>query len=368
MSTPLPEGHDPAIPAVLPGLDGLRAISILLVMASHSGLAHIVPGVFGVTLFFFISGFLITTLMLAEHRREGHLAIGAFYMRRMIRLYPPLMVSILTTVVVMAAFGFFIHPLGVLGALAYLANYLAIFRPDLVEGLGGQLWSLAVEEHFYFVYPLLMAVLLKRPRWLLPVLLAICAGSLAIRIYVVIHHTDIATDYTGKATETRIDSILYGAIAAVLWWSARGRRLMEVLLRPAVLMTALLLLLMTMAWRNPVFRETFRYSLQGLALIPLVVAATAAGRLPRITALLDWGPVAWIGRLSYSLYLWHALGLWLPEQVLPAQGPGYLAAVVLGWLLSFALAMASYRFVEQPFFALRKRFGSNIATTAHGKG
>lgn len=76
------------IPEVLPGLDGLRALSILIVMISHSALAHIVPGVFGVTVFFFVSGFLITTLMLAEHQRSGGIAIRLFYIRRLLRLYP----------------------------------------------------------------------------------------------------------------------------------------------------------------------------------------------------------------------------------------------------------------------------------------
>jgi len=356
----------PAIPAVLPGLDGVRAISILLVMISHSGLAHVVPGVFGVTLFFFISGFLITTLMLVEFRRDGRLAIGAFYMRRLIRLYPPLIVSIGVTVLVMALYGIHVHPLGILGALAYLANYLAIFRPDLVAGLGGQLWSLAVEEHFYFVYPLVMTVLLARPRLALPALALVCLASLMVRVYVVINHTDIATDYTGKATETRLDSILYGAMAALMWWSARGRAVMDWLIRPSGLMVAGLLIVYTLAYRNPVFRETLRYSLQGLALMPLVVAATVAGTLPRITALLEAEPVRWIGRLSYSLYLWHILGLDLGERLMAAAGLPFVAGVALGWLLSFGFAMASYRFVEKPFFALRKRFGSNVQATAHG--
>lgn len=83
---------EPRPPAArtIPSLDGLRALSILLVMASHSGLQDRVPGVFGVTVFFFISGFLITTLLVGEYRRSGTIAVGAFYMRRFLRLFPPL--------------------------------------------------------------------------------------------------------------------------------------------------------------------------------------------------------------------------------------------------------------------------------------
>lgn len=358
---------DPAIPAVLPGLDGVRAISILLVMASHSGLAHLIPGVFGVTLFFFISGFLITTLMIAEHRAHGRIGLGAFYMRRMIRLYPPLIVSIAATVVVMLAFGATISPLGVAGALAYLANYLSIFRPDLMAGLGGQLWSLAVEEHFYFVYPLLMLALLPRPKLAVPVLLALCALSLAVRLYVSSAYPAIAVDYTGKATETRLDSILYGAIAALLWWSAQGRRVLEVAIRPPVLLVALGVILFSLLWRDEVFRQTWRYSLQGLALVPLMVAATVSGTQPWVTAVLESAPMRWIGRLSYSLYLWHILAFDIGLRLIPGGGARFVAAMLLGWALTFALSMACYRYVEQPFFALRKRFGSNVQKVAQAK-
>lgn len=358
----------PAIPAIIPGLDGLRAVSILLVMLSHSGLSHVVPGVFGVTIFFFISGFLITTLMLAEHRAQGRIAAGPFYLRRLIRLYPPLIVSIAVTVAVYTALGEKLDPIGIVGALAYLANYLSILLPQTMSFLGGQLWSLAVEEHFYFVYPLAMIVLLARPSWALPVLLAVCVLSLGVRMYVSGAFPLIAEDYTGKATECRIDSILYGAIAALMWWSTAGRALLRRVLSPAGLVLAGGLILFSLIYRDPHFRQTFRYSLQGLALIPLVVAVTVSGALPRATAILDSVPMRWIGRLSYSLYLWHALAFDLGERLIPGAGLRHVLAIALGWVLAIGISMLCYRYVEQPFFALRKRFGSNVATTDHAKG
>ncbi|MCA0423937.1 MAG: acyltransferase [Proteobacteria bacterium] len=353
------------IPAILPGLDGLRAVSILLVMLSHSGLGHVVPGVFGVTIFFFISGFLITSLMIGEWRRHGRLAIGSFYARRMIRLYPPLIVMTLVTVLVMTAVGASIHPLGVIGALAYLANYLAILKPEVMANLGGQLWSLAVEEHFYFVYPLLMPFLFRHARLAVPVLLSICALSLAIRYGVVRNFPAIATDYTGKATECRFDSILYGAIAAVLWWSRRGRALMQRFVSPAMVGLAIGVILLTLLYRDQTFRDTLRYTLQGLALVPVVLAVTVAGTMAWATAILDSTPMRWIGRLSYSLYLWHILAFFVAEHLLPGSGARFVAAMLLGWVLTFVVSWLSYRFVEMPFFALRKRFGSNVETTDH---
>lgn len=355
-----------SIPALIPGLDGLRAISILLVMASHSGASTLIPGVFGVTLFFFISGFLITTLMIAEEADHGRLGIGAFYARRMIRLYPPLIVSIFATVLVARAYGEHIPALGIAGALAYLANYLALFRPDLVAGLGGQLWSLAVEEHFYLFYPLLMLGLLPRPRLALRLLLAFCLVSLAIRLYVMQAYPAFAQDYNGKATETRIDSILFGAIAAFWWWRGNGRAVLMRHARP-LLGLALVLLAIGFLWRNPQARETIRYTLQGLALVPLVLAITVSGHLAPVTRVLELPALRWIGRLSYSLYLWHLLGFELAGRLV-GSGHGAWLGILLGWALVFALSMASYHYVEKPFFALRKRFGSNVGKTDHAAG
>lgn len=350
-----------AVPQIIPGLDGLRAISILLVMASHSALAQVIPGVFGVTVFFFVSGFLITSLLLEEHKRAGGIAIKAFYVRRFLRLYPPLVASIFATALVYWAFGTPVNGWGVAGALAYLANYLAIFRPDLMHNLGGQLWSLAVEEHFYFFYPLLLAWLLPDRARLMKAIVLLCLFALGVRVFVVQFFPDIALDYTGKATEARIDSILYGAVAAILWWSEAARAWL-VRNRNWLIPLGIALLLASFVWRNPVVRETIRYSLQGLGLIPLVLAVTVSGWMPRTTALLETAPMKWIGRHSYSLYLWHLLAFELAEHFLKPFGP--VPTYAVGWVLALALAALSYRWVETPFFALRKRFGSNVAQVA----
>lgn len=348
------------VPAVLPALDGLRAISILLVMVSHSRLESIVPGVFGVTMFFFVSGFLITSLLIAEWQAQGRLAIGAFYARRMLRLYPPLLVMMAATLLVAWAQGLTVHALGMFGALGYLANYMGLFVPDLMANLGGQLWSLAVEEHFYLFYPLLMVLLLPRLRLAVPVLLAICMASLAIRYGVSIGAPEIAADYTGKATECRIDSILFGAIAAVLWWTPGGRALARPLVSWPVVTCAVLLLLVTLLYRDPLFRSTLRYTVQGVALMSIVLAVTVSGAIPTATKLLECPVMRWIGRHSYGLYLWHLLAFETMERLNPGTGAIYLLTAALGWSLSFALAALSYRYVERPFFALRKRLGSNV--------
>ena len=165
--------------AYLPALDGLRALSILLVVASHLGLGHIIPGGLGVTIFFFISGFIITRMLLSENARCGAISLTAFYVKRAFRLAPALLVYILLCLLSFAALGEPIPLLDITAAIFYAANYYNVFH-----GWGGGaesplsiLWSLAVEEHFYLAFPLLLLVMRRR---LGKCLLVLCALSLAV--------------------------------------------------------------------------------------------------------------------------------------------------------------------------------------------
>jgi peptidoglycan/LPS O-acetylase OafA/YrhL len=344
----------------IPGLDGLRAISILLVMISHAGLQNLVPGVFGVTVFFCISGYLITRLLLDEFDRTGAIAIGPFYARRMLRLSPPLVVYVAVMAAVWSATGHAADPLGVAGALFYFANYLAIFAPHRLDGIGGHLWSLAVEEHFYAAYPLLLLGLLIRGRGVVAVLLAICAASLASRFAVSMLAPGVAVDYTGMATECRIEGILAGAIAALATRGAAGAMLARRLGSPRAALAALAALLTTFLIRDPLFRQTVRYTIQEMALIPIILAVVGAPAGSWLARIMNSAPMTLTGKLSYSLYLWHLaaydVALWLA----PGAGARLVGAYALGIGLAFLTAAASYWLVEQPFFGLRRRFGSHV--------
>jgi peptidoglycan/LPS O-acetylase OafA/YrhL len=358
---PMPTGEpNPSTAQKIPSLDGLRALSILIVMASHSGLQDRIPGVFGVTVFFFISGFLITTLLVDEYKRSGTIAVGAFYMRRFLRLFPPLFVFVALTGAVWVAIGKQLHPLGVLGALAYMTNYLVIFVPQIMQGIGGQLWSLAVEEHFYLFFPWLMLFLLPRRRMLVPVLIGLCVTSLMVRIGVALAAPDASTQYNGIATEARMDAILYGALAAILCATPQPQGLLERLTRPYIVGIALAILLATFLIRDPFFRSTVRYTIQSLALVPPILALTSTSRFPKIRMLLDSRPFVTIGVLSYSLYLWHLSGLELGTSTALHLALPDISGWVLGWFITFGAAWLSYRFVERPFFSLRRRFGSRL--------
>lgn len=241
-----------------------------------------------------------------------------------------------------------------------MTNYLVIFVPQIMQGIGGQLWSLAVEEHFYLFFPRLMLFLLPRRSMLAPALAGLCIASLAVRIGVTLAAPEAATQYNGIATECRMDAILYGALAAILRDAPQARDLVQRLTRPSVVGVALAVLLATFLIRDPFFRSTVRYTIQSLALMPPILALTSTGRFPAVRNLLDSRPFVTIGVLSYSLYLWHLAGLELGNAAAGRLAMPAISGWVLGWFISFGMAVLSYRFVERPFFALRRRFGSRL--------
>ena len=342
----------------IPGLDGIRAVSILLVMLSHSGLQNIVPGVFGVTVFFFISGFLITTLLINEYRAEGTVGIGSFYLRRVLRLYPPLLVYLAAILVLLIVRGEDIHLLGLFGALFYFGNYLYALAPESLGPYGAHLWSLAVEEHFYLLFPLTFLFFFRRPAVLIALLLVLCVVALGIRFYDVWHISPPNETYVLVATEARFDSILFGCITALLVSQAYAKRIMTLLTHPAVVGMALVLIVFSLAYREPVFRQTWRFTIQGLALMSLVLAAIFTPRYAAMKRVLNTWLFRWIGALSYSLYLWHFTFFEWSKSLLKGVPP--VAGYALGWVLSFVVALLVYRLIEQPIFRLRRKLGSHV--------
>jgi peptidoglycan/LPS O-acetylase OafA/YrhL len=341
----------PRLGSNIPGLDGLRAISILLVMLSHSGLQSVVPGVFGVTIFFFISGFLITSLLLAERKATNTISIRRFYLRRVLRLYPPLLTYIIAMSVVWAAQGLAPDFIGLFGALFYFANYLYALWPEHVAVYGAHLWSLSVEEHFYLFFPLLFVLGMGRNKIALCVLIA-----LALAIRVIETHFGMSETYTSVATECRYDTILTGCLTAIVVNSGGNHRLLRLAVHPMVVVLALCVVLSTFVIRDPTFRQTFRFTMQNAALVPLVLAAVFTPRYLAVKAILNWTPVKWIGVLSYSLYLWHFALFDLAKAVV-SEAPAVIQYSI-GWPLAFCAALLIYFLVERPMFRLRRWAGS----------
>ncbi|MDI1363515.1 MAG: acyltransferase [bacterium] len=339
------------------GLDGLRAASVSMVILGHLGLGDLIPGGMGVTIFFFISGFLITRLLWAERDRNDNLDLLRFYGRRTLRLLPEMLVLLLVlTLIAGPLLNQPMQPLQALAGLTYWTNYY------IISGLGhcdhcavtGHLWSLAVEEHFYLVMPLALLLCGFVPRRLAVLFLVVIVAAAAWRsfAFTVLHVSEI---YTYKATECRIDSIAWGCLAAVMeraWPAAMAfikRRAWLVFGAGAALMLA------SLAYRDPIFRETLRYSVQGLALIGIILPLVVAPRLSGVVKLLEIAPLRWMGRRSYAAYLWHMLALTLAGGIVGFSGvietasrATQLQALPYALGLSWIFAELSYRFVYTP--------------------
>jgi peptidoglycan/LPS O-acetylase OafA/YrhL len=293
-----------------------------------------------------------------------------FYIRRFLRLYPALLLSVLVSVLVYPMFNGHVPWPDILAALFYYANYYGTYLGFLRGSAPdhgtfhtfGILWSLAVEEQYYLVFPLLMLGLisdLRRAAWCFAAIMVAC---LVWRIW--LYDNGMGFRNYGS-TDTRIDSILVGALLAVWLTRPYAVTLVRTLSHPLSVLAGLGGIVFSLLYRDPWFRETVRYSLQGLCLMPIVAAACFSGRYAWVSAVLASRPMVWIGALSYSLYLFHGPAIVIgenlfkvvyvdPVSTLPA---GYFAVSIV---LTLAMSMLSYYGVEKPFFALRARFGSNV--------
>ena len=345
----------------IPGLDGIRAIAVLIVIIAHFGLTNLIPGGFGVTVFFFISGFLITRLLLAEARTKGKIHLKDFYIRRIVRLYPALIFMVVGSTALYLILGQGgPKPLEFTAALGYFTNiYQVAVRAggELPFMPWTHLWSLAVEEHFYLIFPLLMVVFGVFKRRLIWALLGLLALVPLWRLFTYsTFETLPVIDYNYMMTDARIDSIVWGCLLSVLLDKDIREGLIQKLIGWLPIFGAGAVLLLCFALRDESFRYIWRYSLQGAALFVFVLNLYFFRPVRWSLGILELWPLVWMGRLSYPLYLWHFPVLDLSHRFME---PG-LAQVSVAIVGSLGISIFSFFLVEKPFMALRKRFGAHI--------
>lgn len=354
----------------IPGLNGLRAVAVLLVLVAHLGFSHMVPGGFGVTLFFFISGMLITRLLLAEYDTTHTINIKQFYIRRFLRLYPALIVAI-----ILGSFIFWLatHQINyhkLFAAFFYYINFYGIYVGFGQDWIGFDplsiLWSLAIEEQYYVIFPLLVLPLIQRKRNLFICLLLLTCIVVIWRSY--LHFDGASSDLIYMRSDTRIDSILYGSLLTLILSSPYAATWVKYLSNPLLFVCGIIVILISFIIRDDNFRDTIRYTVQGIALFPILTTICFSKRLTWLTQLLEWRPFREIGAWSYSLYLFHPIAILIAEMM---WGPGslgkstlplnqYLGFVITAAPLAFIFAITSYYCVEKPVMRLRHRFGSHI--------
>jgi peptidoglycan/LPS O-acetylase OafA/YrhL len=347
----------------LAALDGLRGVAILAVMLFHATLYRgpfPSGGFLGVDLFFVLSGFLITALLVQEWQRAGRVALRAFYARRALRLLPAFFALIAVTLLVPGVFYQSARPWESAGLAAlHTTNWIMAFGGSL--GFFDHTWSLTIEEQFYLLWPPLLVLLLTR-RVRRPVILAVAGiGILAptwLRFELWHDLTSVRRVYYGL--DTRFDTLLIGGLVALLVsWDLipRSRRVLTAIrVSAAVSAVVLAVCVATMV-------EESRLTYQGLGSLAAIACACLVlhvvycpSRLSRL--LLENRPLVWVGRISYGLYLWHFPifnGVLNPTRMakLGITGP---ALLTLRFAIAFLVAALSFSLIERPFLRLKRRF------------
>jgi peptidoglycan/LPS O-acetylase OafA/YrhL len=347
-----------------PALDGLRAIAIALVMLHHTA-AFLVPawqswffpgGFLGVDLFLVLSGFLITTLLLERHGRERH-PIATFYLRRVLRLVPALLALLAVNLLYALLRG---HGVGdalrsIAVVVAYVTNWAALAGISISPYVT-HLWSLAIEEQFYLVWPPLLFGALRlwhSRRRLIWLALAIAVAAAAWRL--ILYQSGDPWLRIYLRTDARADALAIGCLLALVPYQELWQRLrpwLRALSGPLALAVILAAALGLQPYDAVLYRGGFTVVAVAAAIL---IASLLAAEAP-LTRPLSSRPAVILGRLSYSLYLWH-FGVF---QVVATHtvGWGTLPRVVLAWALALLAAGVSYRFVEMPALRIKRHLGS----------
>jgi len=350
------EGHDARL-FYSPALDGLRALSVIAVLLYHAGLKWIPGGFLGVEVFFVISGYLITSLLLSEWVEKGCISFSNFWLRRARRLFPALFLLILAVISYAVVF----LPDEVAGLRGdflstglYVNNWFQVFssksyfetvgRPSLLK----HMWSLAVEEQFYLFWPVALFLLLRFLRKSL-VLFVILAGILtSIASMAVLYQPDTDPSRIYFGTDTRAAGLLFGAALAFIRRPGKSEEKEVNWLTQTAGLAALGVLAACFIFVTEFNALLYRggFTVVDLAAAGLIaVAVSPRGRV--LASLLSWKPLLWVGLRSYGIYLWHfpVFAVTRPELDVTIKG---LPLLFMRLALTAVLAALSYHFVEKP--------------------
>ena len=349
------------------GLDGLRAFAVLLVLACHFGF-HAQGGIVGVDVFFVLSGFLITSLLLKERDKTGGISFHDFWVRRAYRLFPALVCAIVFAVIMSRwALPAERHQtlIGVPPVLLYVGNWWAVFGPGHSLGLLSPDWSLAVEEQFYVVWPLVAAVWLARTAnrgraALIIGVLAILDVVWLVTASSVLHYNNVY-----MRTDTHAMGLLAGSALALLFARTKTVTLapgFAKALQGVAFMAVLAIVGVTLIMHQTPTSEAMAITAGTAAAVVILVAMVLVptGWLTRLFEV----PVAkWLGVRSYGIYLYNYPISVILLAHLHTHNTTRLALSTLGILMSIAIAAASYKWVEQPFLARKARYSAARAAS-----
>jgi len=338
----------------VPTLDGLRAISIVLVLLGHmSGTRYFttVPlfglyANFGVRVFFIISGFLITSLLLKEMAKTGRISLKDFYTRRVLRIFPAFYTFLLVVCALSLGAVIQLRPHDLLFAFTYLMN----FHFDHSWSVG-HLWSLAVEEQFYLLWPAIVASCSRKRAFQIAAAVFVMSPFLRLSVY---YFTPSLRHGIGHMFPTVADALAIGCVlAGTRDWLHTQNWYMRLLQPRNFVIIAAVAVLANLLQDWPRIYMAVGESIMniGIAICIDRCMTFAAGRVGRV---LEWKPIAFIGVLSYSLYIWQQL-------FLNRSSVSLACAFPLNLILVGLFALGSYYLVEQPFLKLKQRYSPSAS-------
>ena len=342
----------------IPELTALRAVAVGVVLLNHALPKYFPGGFIGVDIFFVLSGWLITTILLREFERDNTINVGHFYRRRVLRLLPALgamLVAYVLLVLVRSAVKpdeAFVkeHLMAALSASLYVTNWTRAF--EIAPGYLEHTWSLGIEEQFYILWPLTLIVVLRcfDRAFAWKFVLALILIVTAWRTSLVLGNASVYRIYHGL--DTRIDTLLSGCLLALVPLTQTHRCFVARLLLCPILILALITL--TLEWTSP-FHFLFGLPISALCSAWLIVAALAGKPDELFRRALRWSPLIYLGQISYGIYLWH-----FPITIVVAgkvghQSFGDLKTFLITAVATLLIASCSYYLIELPFLKMRYR-------------
>lgn len=335
----------------IPALDGLRAVAVFLVIIGHFGFV-MVPGGHGVMIFFVLSGFLITWLLLKENERTGTISLGAFYKRRTLRIFPAFYAYWLMMVALLVATGRAVLWPHAWSALFYTSNYYSAINGDPNNGFS-HTWSLAIEEQFYLLWPFLFLMLRGNLRRM-TIFLAGLIGAVWIHRAILCYGFNIDQAYIYAAFDTRLDELMVGCLLAVLLKRGSLARVWQAISSNVLLPFATIAALAISIYAGEAYidryRDVFGFAIEPLLFAILIVQMIALNST-RTWGWTEWQAIKFLGRISYSLYLYQQLTLHAVRHALEA----YPVIVQLFAAISVTIVLAtiSHYLIERPFLKLK---------------
>jgi peptidoglycan/LPS O-acetylase OafA/YrhL len=336
----------------IPGLDAMRAVAICLVVLFHQGLP--VSGPLGVVVFFVLSGFLITSLLLKEIRNTGTISLRNFYRRRAFRIFPAFYLCWIVTAVLMLATHRKIIWKEALASFFYLANYARAVLPVSRQAnfFMGISWSLAIEEQFYLLWPLSLLWIWRKPRRAAHAVVGIILAIWLWRAVLMVSF-GVPWSYIYNAFDTRADALMVGSLLAILLYGERIPAFLFPLISTRWLVLVPIAALALVSRLDLYPPRSLMLQLISFSLAPVLAAVI-------LLQWVFWGAAGWrflehwsiklIARLSYAIYLYHPMALGLQRYIPVPHGQRLLVIPIM-----LAIAAASYYLVERPFMRIRDR-------------